>query len=55
LIINFCALGFAAVAAYGLRRRRGRSGGNAKKTARIPDLHRPTLYRKLKHFKPINI
>jgi DNA-binding NtrC family response regulator len=32
-----------------------RTGGNVKKTAQILDLHRPTLYRKLKRFKLINI
>ena len=32
-----------------------RTGGNVKKTAQILDVHRPTLYRKLKRFKLINI
>jgi DNA-binding NtrC family response regulator len=32
-----------------------RTGGNVKKTAQILDMHRPTLYRKLKRFKLINI
>jgi transcriptional regulator with PAS, ATPase and Fis domain len=32
-----------------------RTGGNVRKTAEILDLHRPTLYRKLKRFKLINI
>jgi len=32
-----------------------RTGGNVKKTAQILDVHRPTLYRKLKRFKLIDI
>jgi len=32
-----------------------RTGGNVKKTAQILALHRPTLYRKLKRFKLMNI
>jgi DNA-binding NtrC family response regulator len=32
-----------------------RTGGNIKKTAQLLDVHRPTLYRKLKRFKLINI
>lgn len=31
-----------------------RAGGNVKKTAQILQMHRPTLYRKLKRFKLIN-
>ncbi|HYG11067.1 MAG TPA: sigma-54 dependent transcriptional regulator [Pyrinomonadaceae bacterium] len=32
-----------------------RTGGNVRKTAEILDMHRPTLYRKLKRFKLINL
>jgi DNA-binding NtrC family response regulator len=32
-----------------------RTGGNVKKTARILNYHRPTLYRKLKKFGLMNV